>query len=89
MSSRVKVGLDCDVLAGIIVGYLKACKVPSNPEPWREREFFTDNLLVRIHLIIEMILSQTLNPQPRASSSGTARPARCLRIPNSRERVLY
>ena len=32
------------------------------PSPSRERDFFIDNLLVRIHLIIEMILVDRLAP---------------------------
>jgi len=31
-------------------------KVPTPPLEARQREFFIDNLLVRIHLIIEMLL---------------------------------
>ena len=32
------------------------CALLLSPSPQREEEFFIDNLLVRIHLIIEMIL---------------------------------
>ena len=37
-------------------------KITSPPTTWREREFFIDNLLVRIHFIIVMLRWTGLAP---------------------------